>query len=211
MKCVWCKCSKSLIDKESEICKLISKKPSKVRWSEVYNLCSKVKTCGQETVDGCGSKQPSNYKIDGVIGINMHWKEEDLPERKELMDVDLIKGILERITDEDSGFMGLDTAWCRQEWLICSVLPVPPPSVRPSVKQDNSQRMDDDLTNKLSDILKANITLQKKISVNAKNELIQDWINVLQCHVATLIDNELHGVSQATHRSGRPLKAIRKR
>jgi DNA-directed RNA polymerase II subunit RPB1 len=211
MKCVCFKCSKLLIDKESEICKLIKNKPSKIRWSEVYNLCSKVKTCGQETVDGCGSKQPSNYKVDGVVGINLHWKEEDLPEVKELMDVDVIKQIFERITDEDSMFMGFDPAWCRPEWLICSVLPVPPPAVRPSVKQDNSQRMDDDLTHKLSDILKANITLQKKINTNAKNEIIQDWINVLQYHVATLIDNELPGISQATHRSGRPLKAIRQR
>ena len=59
--------------------------------------------------------------------------------------------------------MGFDPVWCRPEWLICSVLPVPPPSVRPSVKQDNSQRMDDDLTHKLSDIIKANNTLRKKI------------------------------------------------
>ena len=71
--------------------------------------------------------------------------------------------------------------------------------------------MDDDLTHKLSDILKANITLEKKINSNAKNEIIQDWINLLQYHVATLVDNELPGISQATHRSGRPLKAIRQR
>ena len=44
-----------------------------------------------------------------------------------------------------------------------------------------------------------------------KMKLIQDWINVLQYHVATLVDNELPGISQATHRSGRPLKAIRQR
>ena len=211
LKCVCFKCSKLLIDKESEICKLLSNKSSKIRWSEVYNLCGKVTSCGQETFDGCGCKQPSNYKVDGVIGINIHWKEEGVPELKELMDVDIVKQILERITDEDSNFMGFDPAWCRPDWLICSVLPVPPPSVRPSVKQDNSQRMDDDLTHKLSDILKANISLTKKINVNAKNEIIQDWKNVLQYHVATLIDNELPGISQATHRSGRPLKAIRQR
>ena len=211
LKCVCFKCSKLLIDKESEICKLISKKSSASRWTHVYNLCSKIKTCGQETVDGCGAKQPSNYKIEGVVGINLHWKEESVPEIKELMDVDIIKQILERISNDDSYFMGFDPAWCRPEWLICSVLPVPPPSVRPSVKQDNSQRMDDDLTHKLSDILKANSTLQKKINTNAKNEIIQDWINVLQYHVATLIDNELPGISQATHRSGRPLKAVRQR
>ena len=39
VRCVCVKCSKLLIDKESEICKLISKKSSKIRWSEVYNLC----------------------------------------------------------------------------------------------------------------------------------------------------------------------------
>ena len=211
LKCVCFKCSKLLIDKDSEICKLLYNKPCKVRWSEIYNLCSKVKCCGQETVDGCGAKQPSNYKIDGVIGIFLHWKEQEVADRKELLDVDIIKQIFERISDEDSHFMGFDPAWCRPEWLICSVLPVPPPSVRPSVKQDNSQRMDDDLTHKLSDILKANITLRKKIDNNAKKEIIQDWINLLQYHVATLIDNELPGISQATHRSGRPLKSIRQR
>ena len=211
LKCVCFKCSKLLIDKESEICKLLYRKPGKVRWTEIYNLCSKIKTCGQETTDGCGAKQPSNYKVDGVVGIFLHWKEEGMETKKELLDVDIIKQIFERISDEDSQFMGFDPAWCRPEWLICSVLPVPPPAVRPSVKQDNSQRMDDDLTHKLSDIIKANNTLKQKIDGNAKKEIIQDWINVLQYHVATLVDNELPGISQATHRSGRPLKSIRQR
>jgi DNA-directed RNA polymerase II subunit RPB1 len=210
LKCVCFKCSKLLIDKESDICKLLYRKPGKVRWTDVYNLCSKVKTCGQETVDGCGCKQPTNYKVDGVVGIYAHMKD-DMVDEKELLDVNIIKQIFERISDEDSQFMGFDPAWCRPEWLICSVLPVPPPSVRPSVKQDNSQRMDDDLTHKLSDIIKANNTLKQKIDANAKPEIIQDWINVLQYHVATLIDNELPGISQATHRSGRPLKSIRQR
>ena len=35
VKCVCYKCSKLLIDKESDICKVISKKPSKVRWAEI--------------------------------------------------------------------------------------------------------------------------------------------------------------------------------
>jgi DNA-directed RNA polymerase II subunit RPB1 len=211
LKCVCFKCSKLLIDKDSDICKLLNRKPGKVRWTDVYNLCSKVKACGQETVDGCGCKQPSNYKVDGVVGIQTIWKEEGMPDKKELMDVDIIKQIFERISDEDSMFMGFDPTWCRPEWLICSALPVPPPSVRPSVKQDNSQRMDDDLTHKLSDIIKANNTLRQKMEGNAKKEIIQDWINVLQYHVATLVDNELPGISQATHRSGRPLKSIRQR
>ena len=86
-----------------------------------------------------------------------------------------------------------------------------PPAVRPSVKQDNSQRMDDDLTHKLSDIIKYNESLRIKIEKGAKPEIIQDWTNMLQYHVATLIDNEIPSISQATHRSGRALKSVRQR
>ena len=211
LKCVCFKCSKLLIDKESEICKLLYKKPSKVRWVEIYNLCSKVKSCGHETIDGCGAVQPDNYKVDGVLGIHVIRKLEGGNEDKELLEVETIKQILERISDEDSNFLGFDPAWCRPEWLVCSVLPVPPPAVRPSVKQENSQRMDDDLTHKLSDIIKTNNTLRTKIENNAKKDIIQDWTNMLQYHVATLVDNELPGISQSTHRSGRPLKSIRQR
>ena len=53
--------------------------------------------------------------------------------------VEQVKEIFEKITDEDCRYLGYSELWCRPEWLICSVLPVPPPSVRPSVKQDDSQ------------------------------------------------------------------------
>ena len=48
LKCCCYKCSKLLIDRESEVSKLLYRKSNKVRWTEVYNLCSKIKTCGQE-------------------------------------------------------------------------------------------------------------------------------------------------------------------
>ena len=107
--------------------------------------------------------------------------------------------------------LGFSRYWCRPEWLICSVLPVPPPCVRPSVKQDNSQRMDDDLTHKISDIVKCNNTLIQKIQKNSRPEVIADWSKVLQYHVATLIDNDIPGIAQSAHRSGRVLKSIRQR
>ena len=71
--------------------------------------------------------------------------------------------------------------------------------------------MDDDLTHKLSDIIKYNESLRIKIEKDAKPEIIQDWTNMLQYHVSTLVDNEIPQISQATHRSGRPLKSIRQR
>ena len=70
---------------------------------------------------------------------------------------------------------------------------------------------EDDLTHKLSDIVKCNNTLRQKINSESSIATINDWTKVLQYHCATLIDNELPGVAQAVHRSGRPLKAVRQR
>ena len=129
-----------------------------------------------------------------------------------LVDIEYVKQILENITDTDSNFIGFSSQWCRPEWLICSVLPVPPPSVRPSVKQDNSQRMDDDLTHKLSDIIKTNNNLKKTIDNNSsRKQTVNDLTKVLQYHVATMIDNDISGISQSALRSGRSLKSIMQR
>ena len=148
-------------------------------------------------------------------GINASWEKISSDSSSQTVDqylkVEQVKDILERITDEDCRYLGYSELWCRPEWMICSVLPVPPPAVRPSVKQDDSQRMEDDLTHKLSDIIKCNNTLKQKIDTDASMDIFNDWTKVLQYHCATLIDNELPGVAQACHRSGRPLKAITQR
>ena len=44
----------------------------------------------------------------------------------------------------------------------CSVLPVSPPSVRPSVRQGAGLRSEDDITHKLIDIIKTNNHLKRK-------------------------------------------------
>tara|TARA_B100001094_G_scaffold88154_1_gene84351 strand:+ start:56 stop:4627 length:4572 start_codon:yes stop_codon:yes gene_type:complete len=213
LKCVCFRCSKLLINKESIVNQNIFKKPSHIRFNEIYHLCQKVNRCGKETEDGCGCLQPDNYKLDGLTGIQAKWKRLDVNSevKTQIIEIEYIKQILEKITDEDAKYLGFSSEWCRPEWLICTVLPIPPPSVRPSVKQDNSQRMDDDLTHKISDIVKTNNTLKKKINSNARTETIADWKKVLQYHIATMIDNDIPGVAQSSHRSGRALKSIMQR
>ena len=209
LNCVCFRCSKLLINKEDYKSKELFKKPPKVRFDEIYNICQKIKVCGghtDEDHEGCNAVQPEKYKLAGLEGINVK-----IGDELKIIDVEYIKNLFERITDEDAKFLGFSEQWCRPEWLICSVLPVPPPSVRPSVKQENSQRMDDDLTHKLSDIVKANNNLQKKIDSDSRKEVIEDWSKLLQYHVATLIDNDIPGLAQAAHRSGRALKSIRQR
>jgi DNA-directed RNA polymerase II subunit RPB1 len=213
LKCICFQCSKLLINKEDEYCKIIAGKSNKSRWKDIYELSNKVSICGQETVDGCGARQPDNYKINGISGIIGTWKaNKEIQESKKVtFTAEMIQSIFERISDEDSNFMGFSESWCRPEWLICSVLPIPPPAVRPSVSQGNSQRMDDDLTHKLADIIKFNNNLKSKIENGSNMDIINDLNEMLQYHVATLIDNEIPNISQSTHRSGRALKSIRQR
>ena len=213
LKCVCFRCSKLLINKDSVINQNIFKKPPQIRFNEIYTQCQKINRCGKEIDDGCGCLQPDNYKLDGLIGIQAKWKKLDVNSevKTQIIEIEYIKQLLEKITDEDVTYLGFSCEWCRPEWLICSVLPISPPSVRPSVKQDNSQRMDDDLTHKISDIIKTNNTLKRKINNNSRTEVINDWKKVLQYHIATMIDNDIPGIAQSSHRSGRALKSIMQR
>jgi DNA-directed RNA polymerase II subunit RPB1 len=119
--------------------------------------------------------------------------------------------ILRRISDQDVEFMGFSSNWARPEWMICQVMVVPPPAVRPSVKQGSGQRSDDDLTHILVDIIKTNNTIKDKIAQNANSKVIAGWVSVLQYYVAAMIDNNVSGMLQATQRSGRPMKSIKER
>ena len=98
----------------------------------MYELCSKIPRCGKETEDGCGFDQPTRYKVDGIQGILAIWKDSKngIYEEKRLY-AEYVKELFERISEQDKVTLGFSTAWCRPEWLICSVVPVPPPAVRP--------------------------------------------------------------------------------
>ena len=91
--------------------------------------------------------------------------------------------------------MGFSSIFSRPEWMICQVLAIPPPAIRPSVKHDAQQRSEDDLTHIIVNIIKANNTLQEKIESNANSNVVDDWHTVLQYYIATCVDNNLPGVA----------------
>ena len=105
--------------------------------------------------------------------------------------------------------MGFSPIWSRPEWMVCQIIAVPLPAVRPSVKHDAQQRSEDDLTHILVNIIKA-IKHFKKNRSNSNASIIDDWTTVLQ-YYATLVDNKIPGVAAVAQRSGRPLKAIKDR
>ena len=219
LKCICWRCSSCLVDlKNPTISSVLKKKTGYHRLNYVNTLCKTVKRCGEKNEEGgggCGALKPTNIKKDSSsIGkVCVEWKTKDVDARSKKMiwvASDILQ-ILKRISEEDAELMGFNPNWCRPEWLICTVLPVSPPAVRPSVRNESNTRMEDDLTHKLCDIVKTNRILKQKIEGDAPKNVIDEWSQLLQYHVATLVDNSQPGVPPATQRHGRPLKSIRER
>jgi len=95
--------------------------------------------------------------------------------------------------------------------MICQVLPVPPPAVRPSVKHDAQQRSEDDLTHIFSNIIRTNRDLQDKIDNNASANVIDGLTRLLQYFVAMIVNNKTKGAAPLAQRSGRPYQCIMSR
>jgi DNA-directed RNA polymerase II subunit RPB1 len=209
------KCSKLLISKEKY--KHILSMPSDKRWKFVFEHASKIKRCGEDIDDGCGCKQPKKLKKEGLATLIAEWDNIDglTADDSDRLSMTLTPEILlkcfRRISDEDVNFMGFSPIWSRPDWMICQVMAVPPPAVRPSVKHDSQQRSEDDVSHIIVNIIKANKTLQEKIQANANANVINDWTTVVQYYVATLVDNKIPGVASVAQRSGRPLKSIKER
>ena len=99
----------------------------------------------------------------------------------------------------------------RPEWAILTYLLVPPVTVRPSIILESGERSEDDLTHKLSDIIRANQRLWENLNAGAPEVIIEDLWDLLQFHVTTFFDNTVSRIPPARHRSGQPLKTITER
>ncbi len=127
--------------------------------------------------------------------------------KKKLTPVD-IREWLERISDEDLMLAGFNPLAGRPEWMVLTIIPVPPVTIRPSITLESGAKSEDDLTHKLGDLVRANQRLYENLSAGAPEIIIDDLWDLLQYHVTTLFDNEVSQIPPARHRSGRPLKTL---
>ncbi|MDD3174989.1 MAG: DNA-directed RNA polymerase subunit A' [Candidatus Nanoarchaeia archaeon] len=119
-----------------------------------------------------------------------------------------VRARLERIPDEDLNLIGINSEVARPEWMILTVLPIPPVTMRPSITLETGERSEDDLTHKLGDIVRINQRLFENINAGAPEIIIEDLWDLLQYHVTTFFDNEVSQLPPARHRSGQPLKTL---
>ncbi|KAL4220549.1 DNA-directed RNA polymerase II subunit RPB1 [Mactra antiquata] len=235
LRCVCFYCSKLLVEPSSPKIKDIlvrSKGHPAKRLAHVYDLCKSRKICeggdemdtklekdqaeGQAGEDkkghgGCGRYQPNIRRMG--LELTCEWKKinDETQERKIILTAERVFEIFKKISDEEALILGMDPKFARPDWMVMTVMPVPPLCVRPAVVMFGSARNQDDLTHKLSDIIKANNQLKRNEQNGAAAHIIAEDTKMLQFHVATLTDNELPGLPRAVQKSGRPLKSIKQR
>jgi DNA-directed RNA polymerase subunit A' len=117
----------------------------------------------------------------------------------------------ERIPDNDMAAMGFDPAVIRPEWMILDLLMVPPITIRPSITLESGERSEDDLTHKLSDIVRVNQRLLENINAGAPEIIVEDLWDLLQYHVTTFFNNKVSQIPPARHRTRRALKTLAQR
>ena len=188
--------SEKEIEKFKEKLEMASKEESLVRSDVLNEILKRAKATS--VCPHCGEKQgkiklkrPTTFIEDGV----------------NLTPID-VRERLERIPDDDLPLLGMSPQAGRPEWMVLTLLPIPPVTVRPSITLETGERSEDDLTHKLGDIVRTNQRLAENIMAGAPQIIIDDLWELLQYHVTTFFNNSISQVPPARHRSGRVLKTL---
>jgi DNA-directed RNA polymerase II subunit RPB1 len=203
---------------------MLKNKSGKNRLAELRALCKNVQYCRRKK-EGCG-QMVSKIKVEikkGSASVNII-SETDVDTKDDAtvegnkqklriaLSPEVVYSILKNIDDDDLEIMGLNPIrGSRPEHMIHTKFPVPPVQVRPSVRGDfmGGSTMEDDLTHKLADIVKANNRIQKQKGKDNENnnKYSKDHIHLLQYHIATFFDNE--AITQSKNDpKGKPFKAL---
>ena len=217
------RCSALRVNKNDKVVMAeIERRKGKARSLYVKDISSKVTIC---TV--CGAVQTLQVSAikNMVSGIGVKYGG-DLKSVVTINAENVLK-IFKLISDEDCDLMGYDHVYSRPDWMVWTIFPVPPLSMRPSIKDETTGKSDDDdLTIKLNDIIKSCEELRRlmgndKKEIGEKGDIsarINEWWNCLTYHISTYIDNDERagntlsgGIPTSKSRSGRHLKTIRAR
>ena len=202
------KCGKVLLGEEDRKLFLEEIKRQKERQADVGEVVKQVfKEAVKHSVCMYCSEPQTLIKYDKPT---TYFELDEGGKERRLMPTD-VRERLERIPDEDLPLFGMEPDNARPEWMVLTVLPVPPVTARPSITLESGQRSEDDLTHKLVDIIRINQRFMENRDAGAPQLIIEDLWELLQYHVNTYFDNEIPGVPPARHRSGRPLKTISQR
>lgn len=206
----------------SEITKLKRKKNNATRFLYISEQGRKINKC-----PSCDSALPSvkSEKEMRVLGLVFEYTDKSVggkpqSRNKHYLAPEEIYAILRKIPDDDCWLLGFDPKNSHPAWMMWTVVPISPPTVRPSVQADNGKISEDDLTFKYNELIKSVNALRHEMALIADSNVVNDQTdgnnllklqNAVQWDVATLINNESNNYPRATNRAQRELKTLRQR
>ena len=107
-----------------------------------------------------------------------------------------VLNILKKVPDADVELLGMDPhSGSRPEHMIWTHLPAPPVAIRPSVAQEAAST-EDDITNKLGDIIQMNTFLKVALMSGQPVGKVMEMWDFLQIQIAMYIDGNLPGLGK---------------
>ncbi|KAJ3371276.1 DNA-directed RNA polymerase II subunit rpb1 [Allomyces arbusculus] len=211
LECICIRCARlKLQPDDPEYLFIQQTRSTKARFGLLWKLCKNKTAC--EYPD-CGFKVDSVRRHGGDLFCetkgSLSNDTDTTNQKTKLVPAD-IRNVLSRIPDDMCFMLGFDTQVIRPEWMILTVLLVPPHCIRPSISMGSGGRGEDDLTYKLCDILRFNKLIRKSDEDNSQR-CIDEYEQLLQYHVSTYFDNETSMYTKACQKGGRPLKSISSR
>ncbi len=167
----------------------------------VFKLARKGKICPY-----CGAKKKKIV----IEKPTTYYEEEENKGSHRITPIEILER-LKKMTDNDLRILGVSPENARLEWVIFTVLSIPPVCARPSITLDSGIRSEDDLTHKLVDVIRINQRLRENIDAGAPHLIVEDLWELLQYHITTYLDNQVSGIPPARHRSGRALRTLTQR
>jgi len=167
----------------------------------------------KDPISGKTAKKKTALEIaDAADEADEKYDKDARPDKMHLFTAERALEVLNQISDEDAKLLGFyDPKRHKPAWLITTVIPVPPPTVRPSVLMEASKRSEDDLTFKLAEIIKSNNNAKKQQERGAPTDKLQELISLVQYHWATYIANDFPKMGISQQRSHRPIKSLLER
>ncbi|TKA40769.1 hypothetical protein B0A54_08039 [Friedmanniomyces endolithicus] len=118
--------------------------------------------------------------------------------------------IFKKVPDQDVEVLGMDPRKNgRPEYMLWTHIPAPPIAIRPSVAQEGAST-EDDITNKLGDIVQINSYLKNALQQGQPIQKVMEIWEYLQVQVAMYIDGNLPGLGKDSQ-WGRAMRGFNQR
>lgn len=141
LRCVCHYCSR-LLGTEDQIAVLlkIRRRQTRLR-TAIAELAKGKRRCTGS--NGCGHTNPKYSRDTFRIRAVFEDAEENSAERTQTISPEKVRDIFKRMSDRDIEAIGMHKEFSRPEWLVLTLLPIPPPQTRPSVMQGGLRNEDD--------------------------------------------------------------------